>query len=187
MPGGGLWRRRRKWSEISLARRPVNTPLPKNPRICISRPRESKIDSQLGSCSRAYVYSIRQVARRVLRLNPVMCNQERTSNGSRQTPILFKSAILLLLLALGALSTFTRVSQYYPQSSSVHYVSIANKMKPAHPGPILKQRPLHLVARILPPQPAVRLAPRLEPEIPFTRRIGLIVSLQHRSPPSYLA
>lgn len=98
-----------------------------------------------------------------------------------------KSAILLLLLAIAGLSTFVKVSQYYPETASTRYVTIANKMNMAHPPALLAKTPLHPVARIVLPQPAVRVTRRAEPEIPFTQRIGLVVSLQHRSPPSLLA
>jgi hypothetical protein len=116
-----------------------------------------------------------------------MCTQERTSNRSLRTPILFKSAILFLLLAVGALSTVTRVSQYYPQTASTRYVTIANKMNVAHPPALIARMPLQLVARMTPPQPAIRMTRRVEPEVPCTQRIGIVVSLQHRSPPSFLA
>jgi len=129
----------------------------------------------------------RILAARGLRLKPIMFILEWTSNRSRQKPIFLKSAILLLLLAVGALSTLTKVSQYYPPSSSAHYVSIANKMNVAHPAPVLSQKPLHLIARITPPQPALRASRPVEPDISFVQRIGLVVSLQHRSPPSFLA
>jgi hypothetical protein len=126
-------------------------------------------------------------AARVLHLKPIMFIRECTSNGSRQKPIFLKSAILFLLLAVGILSTLTRVSQYYPESSSARYVSAANKMNVAHPVPVLSQKPLHLVTRITPPQPAFRAIRPVELEIPFSQRIGIVVSLRHRSPPSCLA
>jgi hypothetical protein len=98
-------------------------------------------------------------------------------------PLFLKSAILLLLVGVACLSTFAKVGQYYPRSTSVHYVSIANKMNVAHPPALLARKPLHLVARIAPPQPAFLLTRRVEPEAPFSQRIGIVVSLQHRSPP----
>jgi hypothetical protein len=115
-----------------------------------------------------------------------MSTPERTSNLSRYNPIFLKSAILFLLLAVGALSTFTRVSQYYPQVSSVRYVTISNKMNVGHSAPVLNRTPLTLVAQILPPQPAFRVIRPEEPEIPVTQQVGVVVSLQHRSPPSPL-
>jgi hypothetical protein len=120
-------------------------------------------------------------------LDFAMCPQERTSNRSRSKPILFKSAILFLLLAVGALSTFTRVSQYYPQTASIRYVTIANKMKVVHPPALIARMPLQVAARMMAPQPAIRVTRRVEPEVPFTQRIGIVVCLQHRSPPSLLA
>jgi len=98
-------------------------------------------------------------------------------------PLFLRSAILLLLVGVACLSTFAKVGQYYPRSASVHYVSIANKMNVAHPPALLARKPLHLVARITPPQPAFPVTRCVEPEVPFSQRIGIVVSLQHRSPP----
>jgi hypothetical protein len=95
--------------------------------------------------------------------------------------------ILLLLLGVAGLSTIAKVGQYYPRTSSAHYISDASKMDVAHPPALLAWKPLHLVARITPPSPALRVTRRVEPEPPFTQRIGIVVSLQHRSPPLLLA
>jgi hypothetical protein len=119
--------------------------------------------------------------------SPVARTHEPAPIRDFRKPLFLKSAILFLLLGVAGLSTFAKVSQYYPRSNSAHYVSIANKMNVGHPPAVLMQKPLHPVARIAPPQPAFRTILRVEPEIPTAQQIGLVVSLQHRSPPSLLS
>jgi len=97
--------------------------------------------------------------------------------------LFLRSTILLLLVGVACLATFAKVGQYYPRTTSAHYVSIANKMDVAHPPLLPVQEPLRTVTRIMPPQPVSRDARLEEPEIPFLRRIGVVISLQHRSPP----
>jgi len=102
-------------------------------------------------------------------------------------PLLFKSAILLLLFGVAGLSTLAKISQYYPQTAPMRYVTIANKMNVAHPPALLARKPLYTIARAM-LQPSVYCLTRcVEPDVPCTQRIGIVVSLQHRSPPSLLA
>jgi hypothetical protein len=69
----------------------------------------------------------------------------------------------------------------------MHYVTIANKMNVAHPPALLAPKPLHPIARVVLQPSLYCLTRRVEPEVPCTQRIGIVVSLQHRSPPSLLA
>ncbi|HYB61880.1 MAG TPA: hypothetical protein VEH50_10410 [Methylomirabilota bacterium] len=109
----------------------------------------------------------------------------RSWNFSR--PFFLRPVIVLLLLGVAGLSTIAKVGQYYPRTSSAHYISFASKMDVAHPPAVLARKPIYLVARITPPEPAFRVTWRMEPEPPLTQRICIVVSLQHRSPPLLLA
>ncbi len=120
-------------------------------------------------------------------VSPVARSHEPGPSRLFFKPVFLKSAILFLPLGVAGLSTFAKVSQYYPRSNSAHYVSIANKMNVGHLPVALTQKPLHAVARIAPPQPAFRTMLRVEPEIPAAQQISLVVSLQYRSPPLLLS
>jgi hypothetical protein len=99
---------------------------------------------------------------------------------------LAKAVIFFLLFSVAGLATVAKNAQYYPESDPASYVSLATKMNVAH-------SPVHIVGDQL--QPAVTLvAPRLfvqvlraaSPPVRPVLRIGLIVSMQHRSPPARL-
>ncbi len=117
----------------------------------------------------------------------VLQNRDLARSWNLARSFFLRSAILFLLFGVAGLSTAAKVGQYYPRTSSAHYVSDASKMDVAHPPALLAWKPLHLGARIAPPPPAFRVARRVEPELPITQRIGIVVSLQHRSPPLLLA
>jgi hypothetical protein len=94
-----------------------------------------------------------------------------------------RAAVLLLLLAVPALSTVAKKSWYLPQADTGHYLTGAVKMRVAHPPTLLARRPLRLIAKVVSPRPQVRR--HQEPELaPETPSISVTVSLQHRSPPA---
>ena len=94
-----------------------------------------------------------------------------------------RAAVLLLLLAVPALSSLAKNSWYLPEADTGHYLICAVKMSVAHPPRLLARRPLQLIAKVICPRPQVRRhqEPELAPESPS---ISVIVSLQHRSPPA---
>jgi hypothetical protein len=94
-----------------------------------------------------------------------------------------RAAVLLLLLAVPALSTLAKNSWYLPRANTGHYLIDAVKMRVAHPPTLLARRPLRLTAKVVSPRPQVRRhqEPELAPESPS---ISVTVSLQHRSPPA---
>jgi hypothetical protein len=95
-----------------------------------------------------------------------------------------KGALLaLLLFAVPTLSTLAKTSWYLPQSNPGHYLNIASKMQVRHCAVILEKAPLHTTAKLPIPQPVTRSA-REDDSVPPKPAIGVIVSLQHRSPPS---
>jgi len=93
------------------------------------------------------------------------------------------AVVFLLLVSVAALSTLAKDGQYFPQSNPARQVSLSTKMNFTHAPIVPDGARSQAVARISPPQPSIRITriERLEP-IPM-QRIGIIVSLQHRSPP----
>jgi hypothetical protein len=91
--------------------------------------------------------------------------------------------LALLLLAVPTLSTLAKNSWYLPQSNPGHYLNIANKMQVRHCAIILEKTPLQAKAKLEPPpQPPARHIREADWEPPKPS-LGVIVSLQHRSPP----
>jgi hypothetical protein len=114
--------------------------------------------------------------------------QEKAINSSLQLreclAAFLKGALLaLLLFAVPALSTLAKNSWYLPQSNPVHYLNIASKMQVPHCPVVLERAPLHAIVDLLPVPPVTRSTrePDAEPPKPS---LGVVISLQHRSPPS---
>ena len=93
------------------------------------------------------------------------------------------ATVVLLLFAVAGLSTLAKNSQYLPNSNPAHYINISNKMKGA-PAPVLLERaPLYPIAKVVPPQPWAPVNHGVgEISLP-SPSIGVMVSIQHRSPP----
>jgi hypothetical protein len=101
--------------------------------------------------------------------------------------ILVSTAILLLIFAIAGLTTLAKQSRYLSESNPSHYLSSATKLCMAdHPVAFLvaEVRP---VAKVIPLQPEFRAVPRATSKKLELLQIGLVVSLQHRAPPSLLA
>jgi hypothetical protein len=95
--------------------------------------------------------------------------------------------IFLLLLAVAGLSTAAKRGQYYPGSSPDRHVSISTKMNVSHAPVVVagdQQRP---DVRLAPPPPVIPATRFEHSEAPSVERIGVTVSMQHRSPPYFLA
>lgn len=101
--------------------------------------------------------------------------------------ILARAAILLLLIAVAALATLARHSEYLPKSNPTHFFSNTAKMNVAHLPTLFLQAPTYPVAKVAPPEPAFSILRSISSEEIDLPQIGLTVSLQHRSPPSPLA
>jgi hypothetical protein len=91
-----------------------------------------------------------------------------------------------LLFAVFGLSTMAKNSQYYSRSNPTHYLNISSKMKVSLPA-ALDRTPLRPVARFVVPQPAVRFFPAIEDQLPEVPSLSVTLTLQHRSPPSFLS
>jgi hypothetical protein len=106
----------------------------------------------------------------------------------RNRIVYVRLAIVLLLFAIAGFSTMAKNSQYYSRSNPVHFMNISSKMKVSPAPAILDRTPLQLVERLVaPPQQQVRSFPVVEQEFPELPSISVTLSLQHRSPPSFLS
>jgi hypothetical protein len=91
--------------------------------------------------------------------------------------------LALLLFAVPTLTTLAKNSWYLPQSNPGHYLNIASKMQVRHCAVILDQAPLEATAKLeRPPQPPARHIREADWEPPKPS-LGVVISLQHRSPP----
>ncbi len=109
------------------------------------------------------------------------------NSNARAGRVWLKAAIVVMLLAVAGLSTLAKNTQYLPKSSPTHYVNIASKMTVPIPPAALKLNPLHVVAKLIVVRPVFTAREFEEMEAPPIPQIGVVVSLQHRSPPRYLA
>ena len=105
------------------------------------------------------------------------------SRGARNLVCFCKCTVLLLVLAVPALSTVAKTSSYLPSSNLGRYMSAANKMEVNWPPVVYDRGLLEQIVTLIPPRPQVRTNRQAEP-VPEIRSIGVTISLQHRSPPS---
>lgn len=104
----------------------------------------------------------------------------------RSQRILLRTAVLLLLFAVGGLSTLAKQGKYLPKSNPIRHYSKAAKMELIHhPVDFISVTALP-PSKILPPQPEFSATPLVRPGFTF-RRTGLTISFQHRAPPSLFA
>lgn len=105
-------------------------------------------------------------------------------NGKR---IWMRAGVLVLLLAVAALSTLAKNSQYSSHRTEARFVNIASKMNAAKSPVAFKRAPLQPVCRLVPPSPEYAEPVRIEPPMPEIQPIGLVVSPLRRPPPDILA
>ncbi len=96
-------------------------------------------------------------------------------------------AIVFLLVAIAGFSTLAKNSQYYSRSNPAHFLNISSKMKVGQAPAVLDREPLRLVARLVRPLRQVRSYPVIEQEVLELPSIGIMLTLQHRSPPSFVS
>lgn len=100
--------------------------------------------------------------------------------------LLTRATIVVLLFSVAGLATLAKNGQYFPKTNPARYVSISTKMNIALSPVLSAGEPLQPVVASFPPQPATR-ANRVEiTKIPPVERIGVRISMQHRSPPLFL-
>lgn len=104
-----------------------------------------------------------------------LCNPKR---------ILTSTALVLLILAMAALSVTATHGRFLPESDPVHFLYAATKMNVAPP--VVFVPPIVFAfAKVVPLQTSFWTLPRQKSEQFELPQIGLTVSLQHRSPPSF--
>lgn len=96
------------------------------------------------------------------------------------------AAIVMLIFAVAGLSVTATHGRYLPDSDPAHFLPSATKMNVAPPV-VLAPPPVCTLAKIPLVQILFWTLPLDEFEKLDLRQIGLTVSLQHRSPPSFLA
>jgi hypothetical protein len=114
-------------------------------------------------------------------------SQEHNKERSASRRLWLRLSVVMLLISVAGLSTLAKDGQYYPKTHPARYVSISTKMNVSHAPILVSRDKLQLIARISPPLPTIRRIPADRSEAVPTLRIGVIVSMQHRSPPSSLA
>ena len=106
----------------------------------------------------------------------------RSSRSERLRCILKRTAIVLLLLAIPALSTLAKQSWYLPQADTGHYLNGAIKMKVSHGGFQAHWEPALRVAQLVPP-PVQTITLRPTQPKPSVPTIRVTAVPQHRPPP----
>jgi hypothetical protein len=101
--------------------------------------------------------------------------------------IWLQAGALVLLLAVAALSTLAKNSQYSSHRSETRFVNIASKMKAAKSPVVFERAPLQPVCPLDPLSPEYAEPVRIEPPMPAIQPIGLLVSPLRRPPPVVLA
>jgi hypothetical protein len=111
------------------------------------------------------------------------CVAPNSPTRARRRMICNRLAVLLLLIGLTGLAATAKDGQYHRASSLEHQSSLATKMNVPPAPAILGSAELHKVARLIAfkPRPTVRV--RLKPKPLPTESVGVMVAMQHRSPP----
>lgn len=102
----------------------------------------------------------------------------------RSRRVLIRAAILLLLCTVPALSVAAKHSQFLPKSNPTHFLSSTAKMNVVHPLVLSLPESAYLPAKTIPPQAEFCTSAVVCSEELDLPQIGLVISLQHRSPPS---
>jgi hypothetical protein len=96
--------------------------------------------------------------------------------------MLKRIAIVLLLLAIPALSTLAKQSWYLPQADTGHYLNGAIKMRVSHARFLADRKPSLPTAQLVPPPAQTTTIGRAQPR-PSVPSIGITAVPQHRPPP----
>jgi hypothetical protein len=106
----------------------------------------------------------------------------RSVRQERLRCLLKRTAILLLLLAVPALSTLAKTSWYLPQADAGHYLNGAIKMSVPHARFQADWEPPLPPMKILPPPAPIADLQPAQPK-PSGPDIAITTCLRHRSPP----
>ena len=106
----------------------------------------------------------------------------RSSRSERLRCILKRIAIVLLLLAIPALSTLAKQSWYLPQADTAYYLNGAIKMKVSHGRLLADREPPLPVAQLAPPPPLTTTLGPAQPK-PSVPSLRITAVPQYRPPP----
>lgn len=111
----------------------------------------------------------------------------RSMTAKRFGRLVNQTALLLLLLAVPALSTLAKTSWYLPQTDTGHRLTNAVKMEVAYSQFAFNSVLLQPIAKVAPPLPEARRTIRQAQPEPSVPSIALTVSPQRRPPPPSVA
>ncbi len=100
---------------------------------------------------------------------------------------LSRAGVVVLLLTVAGLSAAAKDGKYYPRSNPARYVSLSTEMNAAAVPVVFDREPQPIAMTFVPPHPVLPMVHREEPADPLITRIGLTVSMRHRSPPVFPA
>jgi hypothetical protein len=101
--------------------------------------------------------------------------------------IFTKLVVVLLVVGLATLATLAKDGQYYPATNAARHVSLSTKMNVTHAPVVFDRGALKNVAQLVSPKPRPVVTRRTESEPLTIESVGVVVSLQHRSPPAVLS
>jgi len=101
-------------------------------------------------------------------------------------PAIRRLAILFLAFSVVVLSAAAKHNRFLPKSNPAHFLSKASKMN-LGPSPDFVPLATRTIPNTLPVPAEFRVLALIQPENLAASQIGLILCLQHRSPPLSLA
>ena len=156
-----------------------------HPDSCFLNPSNRKIKEKSLAESAVPVSELRVALRLCMKID--LQHEGPLGPGASDRRLGLKVGVLLLLVAIAGFSTLAKNSQYLSKSNPAHYINISSKMKITASPAVVDHVPLRHDARFVAPQPQVRLHRVEREEFPPLPSIAVTVSLQHRSPPVFLA
>jgi hypothetical protein len=115
-------------------------------------------------------------------MNVVRAANPHSARSERVLCMVERVAIVLLLLAIPALSTLAKTSWYLPQADTGHYLNGAIKMKVSHAPVLADREPLLSIAQLIPPPVQITTIRRAQPK-PSLPSIEITAVPQYRPPP----
>lgn len=95
--------------------------------------------------------------------------------------------VSLLLFTVAGLSTMAKDGKYYPNKKSAQHVSLSTKMDMVSPSIVLDRGPQQWVIDLVQSRPRVCLARIVDFAAPRIESVGVVVSMQLRSPPQLIS
>lgn len=108
---------------------------------------------------------------------------------NRPKPILVRTAALLLLFLVAALSVAVKHAKYLPKSNPVDILRFAKaaKMEWVNHSLDFAPKSLHATFKVAPPEPELSATPLLQSQSIALFQFALEAPFQHRAPPCPLA